>query len=137
MTDGLDLPTLDDERHPIHTLRRELNEQRKQREQIEKLLQEFTEKLYAGFEHAVEVALKAGVKGLYKPRRLPHPAGGWRQALQLPIEDWFVVIVPLVGAARPNVRDEARLPNARFKELSGRIALFIGDERPASPSTTF
>jgi hypothetical protein len=110
------------------SLRRELNEQRAQRERIERLLQEFTEKLFAGFERAVEVAIASGVKGLHKPRRLPHPAGGWRQALQLPIEDWFVIIVPLVGAARPNVRDEARLPNVRFKELSGRLALFIGDE---------
>ncbi len=120
--------SMDDERHPIHILRRELNEQRAQRERIERLLQEFTEKLFAGFERAVEVAIASGVKGLHKPRRLPHPAGGWRQALQLPIEDWFVIIVPLVGAARPNVRDEARLPNVRFKELSGRLALFIGDE---------
>jgi hypothetical protein len=128
MSDALPLPTLDDERHPIHALRRELNELRRQRTRIEQLLQEFTEKLYAGFENAVEIALKEGVAGLYKPRRIPHPFGGWRQALQLPIEDWFVIIVPLVGAARPNVRDEARLPNTRFKELSGRIALFIGDE---------
>ncbi|PJF36612.1 MAG: hypothetical protein CUN49_04595 [Candidatus Thermofonsia Clade 1 bacterium] len=128
MSDVLQLPTLDDERHPLHALRKELNEQRQQREKIERLLQEFTTKLYAGFEYAVETALAAGVKGLHKPRRIPHPAGGWRQALQLPIEDWFVIIVPLVGAARPNVRDEARLPNARFKELSGRIALFIGDD---------
>jgi hypothetical protein len=127
MSDVLQI-SLDDERHPIHTLRRELNEQRAQRERIERLLQEFTEKLFAGFERAVEVAIASGVKGLHKPRRLPHPAGGWRQALQLPIEDWFVIVVPLVGAARPNVRDEARLPNVRFKELSGRLALFIGDE---------
>ncbi|MFQ3535936.1 MAG: hypothetical protein SNJ58_08665 [Aggregatilineales bacterium] len=128
MSDAVPLPTLDDERHPIHTLRKELNEQRKQRERVEQLLQDFTGKLYAGFEQAVEIALQMGIKGLHKPRRLPHPAGGWRQALQLQIEDWFVVIVPLVGAARPNIRDEARLPNARFKELCARIALFIGDE---------
>ncbi|MBO9308862.1 MAG: hypothetical protein J7551_03655 [Chloroflexi bacterium] len=127
MSDVWQIP-LDDERHPIHTLRKELNEQRAQRERIERLLQEFTEKLFAGFERAVEVALASGVKGLHKPRRLPHPAGGWRQVLQLPIEDWFVIIVPLVGAARPNVRDEARLPDVRFRELSGRLAFFIGDE---------
>ncbi|MCE7946998.1 MAG: hypothetical protein DYG88_06175 [Chloroflexi bacterium CFX4] len=128
MSDAPTLPTLEDERHPLHALRREMNEQRAQREKIEQLLEQFTQKLYGGFENAVATATAAGVKGLHKPRRVPHPAGGWRQALQLPIEDWFVILVPLVGAARPNVRDEARLPNTRFKELSGRIALFVGDD---------
>lgn len=120
--------SLDDERHPLNILRKELSARRAQQEKIEKLLQEFTRRLYSGFESAVSKALALGITNLGQPQRIPHPAGGWRQALRLPIDDWSIIIVPLVGAARPNLRDEARIPNARFKELSGRIAMFVGDD---------
>jgi hypothetical protein len=92
------------------------------------MLQEFTKRLYESFEKAVAQTTAAGVPGLGKPRRIPHPSGDWRQALQLFIEDWTVIIVPLVGAAWPNPRDEARIPAAKFKEPAGRIAMFLGDD---------
>jgi len=116
--------SLDDERHPLNILRKELNARRAQQEKIEKLLKEFPRRLYSGFESAVSKALAYGITNLGQPQRIPHPAGGWRQALRLPIDDWSIIIVPLVGAARPNLRDEARIPNARFKELSGSTAYF-------------
>jgi hypothetical protein len=43
------------------------------------------------------------------------------------------MFVPLVGTAWPNSRDEAQIPGAAFKELCGRIAVFIGSE-PEAPS---
>ena len=39
-----------------------------------------------------------------------------------------VSFVPLVGAARPNIRDEAQIAGASFKQICGRIAVFIGSE---------
>jgi hypothetical protein len=130
MTDRapVELPRIDDERHPINTLKKQLVLRKTQISQIERLMQTFVERLYGGFEKAVATATSSGVPGLGAPRRMPHPAGGWRQALQLPIEDWGVIIVPLVGAAWPNPRDEAQIPGSRFKEPSGRIALFVGDD---------
>lgn len=122
------LPTIDDEHHPIHILKRELTVRRTQAAQIERLLQIFCKRLYEGFEGAVAMATERGIPGLGAPRRIPHPAGGWRQALQLFIEDWSVIVVPLVGAAWPNPRDEAQIPGVRFKEASGRIAFFVGDD---------
>jgi hypothetical protein len=131
MSNLAELPSLDDDRHPIHVLRKELTVRRQQITQIERLLQIFTKQLYEGFEAAVSRATAMGVPGLGMPRRLPHPAGGWRQALQIFIEDWSVVIVPLVGAAWPNPRDEAQIPNVRFKEPCGRVAFFVGDDPSA------
>jgi hypothetical protein len=119
---------LQDENHPINDLRKELTTRRAQMENIERLMQAFTERLYGHFEEAIGKAAQLGIPGLGKPRRIPHPAGGWRHVLQLSIEDWSIFLVPLIGAARPNPRDEARIPGARFKELCGRIALFVGDE---------
>jgi hypothetical protein len=122
-----------DEEHPIVALRAELTLRVEQRQRIEQLMENFTSRLYDGFERAIAQTIASGVPGLSKPRRIPHPAGGWRQVLQLPIEDWSVLIVPLIGAAWPNPRDEARISPAKFKEPCGRIALFLGDE-PTSES---
>jgi hypothetical protein len=36
--------------------------------------------------------------------------------------------VPLTGVARPNIRDEAQIPAFAFKEICGRIAVFIGSD---------
>ncbi|HVO41902.1 MAG TPA: hypothetical protein VMT34_04730, partial [Aggregatilineales bacterium] len=120
--------TASDDDSPIHALKRELTARKQKRDSIEKLMEQFCERLYTGFEAAVARTTAEGVPGLGKPRRIPHPASDWRQALQLFIEDWSVIIVPLVGAAWPNPRDEARITPYRFKEPCGRIALFIGDD---------
>jgi hypothetical protein len=117
-----------DEEHPINALHTELTRRIGQREQVEQNMQGFTDKLFEGFEAAIAQAMALGVPGLARPRRIPHPAGDWRQALQVFIEDWSVIIVPLVGAAWPNPRDDARIAPAKFKESSGRIALFLGDD---------
>ncbi len=115
-----------DHEHPINTLKRELALRVEQRNAIEQIMQSFTARLYDAFEAAVAQTTASGVPGLGKPRRIPHPAGDWRQAMQLFIEDWSVIIVPLAGAAWPNPRDEARIASAKFKEPCGRIAFFLG-----------
>ncbi len=121
-------PPHEDEEHPINALKKELTLRIGQREQVESLMQVFTQRLFEAFESAIAQSMAIGVPGLAKPRRIAHPAGDWRQALQLFIEDWSVIIVPLVGAAWPNPRDEARIEQAKFKEPCGRIALFLGDD---------
>lgn len=121
------------EDHPINELNHELLDRIQQRQHIERLMEQFTNQLFRAFETAVAEANAVGIPGLGKPRRIPHPSGDWRQALQLNIEDWSVIIVPLVGAARPNPRDEARITASRFKEICGRIAFFVGDD-PAAES---
>jgi hypothetical protein len=126
-------PQHENEDHPINELRKELTMRIDQREKVERLMQSFTQRLFDSFESAVAQVMATGTPGLGKPRRIPHPAGDWRQALQIFIEDWSVIIVPLVGAARPNPRDEARIDSAKFKEPCGRIALFLGDD-PGSES---
>jgi len=130
MTDSLlnMRPPHEDEDSPINELKKELTLRTEQRAKVEQILQDFTRRLYESFEKAVAQTTAAGVPGLGKPRRIPHPSGDWRQALQLFIEDWTVIIVPLVGAAWPNPRDEARIPPAKFKEPAGRIAMFLGDD---------
>jgi hypothetical protein len=130
MTESTSLQPQDhkNEEHPIHKLREELTLRVDQRQRIERLMEEFTSLLFNAFEVAVAQASASDVPGLGKPRRLSHPAGDWRQALQLYIEDWSIIIVPLVGAAWPNPRDEARIATAKFKEPCGRIALFLGDD---------
>jgi hypothetical protein len=121
------------EDHPMTVLKRELMARKQQRDQIEQLMETFTKKLFDAFESVVNQAIAYGVPGLGKTRRLPHPAGDWRQALQIFIEDWSVIMVPLVGYAWPNPRDDAKISSNKFKEQCGRIALFIGDE-PTSES---
>ncbi len=121
-------PPHEDEEHPINELKKELTRRIDQREQVEQLMQSFTQRLFDNFEAAIAQVMASGTPGLGKPRRIPHPAGDWRQALQIFIEDWSVIIVPLVGAAWPNPRDEARINTAKFKEPCGRIALFLGDD---------
>src|SRR5258708_2468682 len=118
----------DSDANPINALREELTKRVDQRQRIEALMKKFTDKLYTAFEQAIAQAAAANVPGLAKPRRIPHPAGDWRQAMQLFIEDWSVIIVPLSGAAWPNPRDEARIAAAKFKESCGRIAMFLGDD---------
>ena len=118
----------DDNDLPLNQLKKELTLRKQKRDQIEELMEKFCQRLYMGFETAVAQTTASGIPGLGKPRRIPHPAGDWRQALQLFIEDWTAIIVPLVGAAWPNPRDEARITPFRFKEPCGRIAMFLSDD---------
>jgi hypothetical protein len=101
---------------------------RKRRERIEKLSKTFTENLFQALQSAVYELRKKGLTELGEPRLIDHPAGGGKHALQIPIEDWGIIFVPLSGAARPNIRDEAQIPGAAFKEICGRIAVFIGSD---------
>jgi hypothetical protein len=117
----------DDESH-LPLLKRELVARKAQRERVEQMLRDFTTQLYDGFELAIRRVSDDGVPGLGKPRRIAHPAGDWRQALQIYIEDWSVIFVPLLGFAWPNPRDEAKIIQARFREPTGRIAAFWADE---------
>ncbi len=121
-------PSRHDEENPLTELKTEMASRVGQRLRVEALLEKFTQRLYEAFESAVAEATAAGIPGFGKPRRIPHPSGDWRQALQILIEDWSVIVVPLIGAAWPNTRDEARIPTAKFKEECGRIAMFLGDD---------
>ena len=109
-----------------------LKRRREQRQRITDLTKAFTESLFQALQAAVYDLRQRGLTELGEPRLIDHPAGG-RRALQLSIEDWGIVFVPLVGAARPNLRDEAQIPPAAFKQICGRIAVFIGSE-PEQPS---
>ncbi len=121
-------PQHDDDDHPIFALKKELQNRKDKREKIERLLKEFTGVLFEAFEKSIQSVQDQGIPGFGKPRRIPHPAGDWRQALQIYIEDWSVIFVPLVGSAWPNPRDEARIHSTKFREPCGRIAAFWADE---------
>lgn len=99
----------------------------KERELVRHKLTEFTDKLFAGLESAALHANQAGIHAYGQTKRMPHPAGNGLTILQLLIEDWKVVLVPMVGAARPAFKDEAQIPAAKFKEMTGRIVAYIGD----------
>jgi hypothetical protein len=118
----------DDEDSPLVALKKEMALRKQQRDEIERLTRDFTSHLFDALEKGIRVTTAQGVPGFGKPRRIPHPAGDWRQALQIFIEDWSVIFVPLLGVAWPNPRDEARIPGSRFKEPCGRIAAFWADE---------
>jgi hypothetical protein len=114
------------------SLERILTERRQQRAYIQKQTAMFVESLFTALRTVVYECRERGLAELGEPRLIDHPAGGSRRALQIPIEDWSVIFVPLVGEAWPNARDEAQIPGSAFKELCGRIAVFIGNEPGAS-----
>ncbi|MBN1679729.1 MAG: hypothetical protein JW966_05520 [Anaerolineae bacterium] len=91
-------------------------------------LKEFSSRLFTAIEAVLAECQVHGVPGLSKSRRLIHPAGGGIEGLQMFIEDWSIVFVPLLGFARPNPEDEARIPPVQFKEDCARIAVFLTDE---------
>ncbi len=91
-------------------------------------LKEFSTRLFAAIEKVIHEAHVQGVRGLGKPRRLAHPAGGGREGLQIFIEDWSIIFIPMQGFARPNIDDEARIPPVQFKELCARIGVFLTDD---------
>jgi hypothetical protein len=106
------------------------------REQRSYLIQQttlFSEALFGAIQTAIYECRERGLTELGEPRLIDHPAGGGRRALQVSIEDWSVIFVPMNGTAWPNARDEAQIPGSAFKELCGRIGVFIGSE-PDSPS---
>lgn len=108
-------------------------ERRKQREYVRQQTQQFTDALFNALKTVAYECRERGLSEIGEPRLIDHPAGGGRRALQIPIEEWSVIFVPLVGVARPNARDEAQIPGFFFKQPAGRIAVFIGNE-PETPS---
>lgn len=120
------------EEKAFSSLERMLLERRQQRSYIQKQTTLFVDSLFAALRTVIYECRERGLAELGEPRLIDHPAGGARRALQLPIEDWSVIFVPLVGEAWPNARDEAQIPGSAFKELCGRIAVFIGNEPGAT-----
>src|SRR5579859_1006664 len=117
-----------DEDDQLPLLKKEMLARQGQRAEIERLVRDFSDHLFGAVEKNIQRAIEEGIPGLGKPRRIAHPAGDGRQELQIFIEDWTVIFVPLVGWGWPNPRDEAKLVSARFKEPCGRIAAFWGDD---------
>jgi hypothetical protein len=114
--------------YTIAELERIVLERRKQRDFVGGLTKNFSERLFTAIQAAVVEMRQRGLNELGEPRLIDHPAGGGRRALQVPIEDWGIIFVPLVGAARPNIRDEAQIAGSNFKQICGRIAVFMGNE---------
>ena len=110
----------------LTTIKESMDRRQKDYERLDFLLKMFTERLYTGFEEAIQTVQAEGIKRVAKPRYLNHPAGGeWRRVMQISIEDWRILIVPLVGYAWPNLKDEAMIPGSFFKESCARIAFFL------------
>lgn len=116
----------------FHQLETVLLARREQRAYLNQQATAFADALFAALQQAVYECRERGLTELGEPRLVEHPAGGGRRALQIPIEDWSVIFVPLVGTAWPNPRDEAQIPGSAFKELCGRIGVFIGSEPDAT-----
>lgn len=91
-------------------------------------LKEFSEHLFTAIERTMVELHARGIPGIGKSRRIVHPAGGGREGLQIFIEDWSIIFVPLQGYARPNAADEARILPVQFKESCARIGAFLGDD---------
>ncbi|NLX10870.1 MAG: hypothetical protein GXY36_14555 [Chloroflexi bacterium] len=118
-----------DERHRfLETIDQLMRHRAEAQVRLNNNLKEFSARLFAALENVLNEVAASGTPGLGKPRRLVHPAGGGREALQIFIEDWSIIFVPLLGIARPNVADEARVPPGQFKELCARIAVFLTDD---------
>ena len=115
-----------------NTLETLLLARRNQRDYLTKQTLLFTDSLFAALQAVVYSARERGLVEMGEPRLVEHPAGGGRRALQIPIEDWSVMFVPLPGTAWPNARDEASIPGILFKEQCGRIAVFIGSDSDAT-----
>ena len=109
-----------------------LSERRKQREYVRQQTQQFADSLFNALQAVAYECREKGLTEIGEPRLIDHPAGGGKRGLQIPIEDWSVIFVQLVGVSRPNIRDEAQVPGYFFKQPAGRIAVFIGNE----PETT-
>jgi hypothetical protein len=118
-----------EERQHVLTLLNQMMSQRVQTQtSLNTTLKEFSDRLFSALESILETMQASGIPGVGKYRRLVHPAGSGREGFQLFIEDWSIIFVPLLGHARPNILDEARIPGAQFKEPCGRIAVFLTDD---------
>lgn len=115
-------------KNALNDLESLLTDRRQEREYIAKQTTQFASSLFSALQAVVLEAQQRGMNELGEPRLIDHPAGGGRRALQIPIEDWSVIFVPLIGVARPNIRDEAQIPGTFFKQSCGRVAAFIGNE---------
>jgi hypothetical protein len=122
------------ERHQdvISDLGQFMNERARTQAILNRHVREFTNRLFSAIESVLGAMVAAEVPGLGKSRRLVHPAGGGREGLQVFIEDWSIIFIPLPGLARPNILDEARIPPVQFKEGCGRIGVFLGDDPDAN-----
>ncbi len=113
-------------------LKKQVIQMMNDREQLQAALNEnlkvFSGQLFAALENALAELQEQQVIGMGKSRRIAHPAGNGREALQVFIEDWSIILVPLMGLARPNAKDEAVISNALFKEPCARIAVFLTDD---------
>lgn len=112
----------------FEAIEKNLAERRKQRENAKKHTQHFADELFKALQEVAKECQAKGIKEIGTPRLIDHPAIAGKHALNLPIEDWNIVFVPLAGAARPNVRDEAQIAQVAFKRTCGRIAAFIGND---------
>jgi hypothetical protein len=101
---------------------------RKEREYVTECTTQFVQGLFGALRQVSQTLRDQGLHELGEPRLVDHPAGNGLKGLQVPIEDWSVIFVPLVGNARPNIRDEAQIPPMFFKQIAGRVAVFIGNE---------
>jgi hypothetical protein len=117
---------MDIEQEPTKFIERTLRTFINSQAAIHEYTELFTRSLFEALESFVNEFIEAGVPGLDEPRRYALPTG--REALQLSILDYKIIFVPLAGAAWPNIRDEARIPSAKFKEECGRIAVFLGED---------
>lgn len=105
---------------------------RRQRDFVQEKTALFVNLLFSALQEVIYDCRQRGLTELAEPRLIDHPASGGRRALQIGIEDWGVIFVPLVGIARPNLRDEAQIPPVAFKQISGRIAVFIGSDQAST-----
>ncbi|RPJ03131.1 MAG: hypothetical protein EHM39_00115 [Chloroflexi bacterium] len=112
----------------LRSLNQVMTTRTKNQAALQQHLKTFTSRLFEAIETVMATMEASGIPGLGKSRRLVHPAGGGREGLQVFIEDWSIIFVPLPGFARPNTSDEARIPPIQFKEPCGRIGVFLTDE---------
>lgn len=116
-----------DRQQILNSLSKVMDERVRTQELLSQAAREFSNRLFAALEHVLDDIATLGIPGIGKHRRLVHPAGGGVEGLQIFIEDWSIIFVPLLGVARPNTADEARIPPVQFKEPCARIAVFLTD----------
>lgn len=117
----------DDREKVFAGLDRVMHDHAQMRQRLDATLREFSSRLFSALEKALTEISARGTPGFGKSRRLSHPSGGGREGLQIYIEDWSIIFVPMLSFARPNAADEARIPPYQFKDLCGRIAVFLTD----------
>lgn len=118
----------------LNEIEETLTKRKQDTERLEHLLETFTNRLFSGFEEAIELVHGRGIHNISKARYLNHPIGGWRRVMQIGIDDWRIIMVPMIGMARPNLKDEAMIPGSYFKEPCARVAFFLMQQD--DPQTT-